>query len=104
MWLQTQFVPNLKNGDIVIMDNLATHKIKTAREIIEKAGAKILYLPLYSPDFNPIEMAFAKIKAMLRKAGERTIVAVCKTLGDILKAFTAEECRNYTEYSGYVST
>ena len=93
--------PTLEPGDIVIMDNLPAHKVAGAREAIEKAGAKLLFLPPYSPDFNPIEQAFAKLKALLRKAAARTIDALEAAIASALDAFSAEECANYFTNSGY---
>ncbi len=88
-------VPELQTGDVVIMDNLGSHKGSGVREAIEAAGAKLLYLPPYSPDFNPIEKAFSKLKALLRKAAERTVDALWGTIGALLPAFTPQECANY---------
>jgi transposase len=97
-------VPTLRPGDIVIMDNLKPHKAKGVREAIEAAGGKILYLPPYSPDLNPIEMAFAKLKALLRKAAQRSIDSLWTTIGTLLDAFTAEECAAYLRHAGYTAT
>jgi transposase len=91
-------------GDIVIMDNLGSHKGKAARQLIRSAGAKLFFLPKYSPDLNPIEQVFAKLKHFLRKAAARTVEAVCKAIGEILKTFTPEECANYFANSGYRRT
>lgn len=93
--------PELRPGDIVVMDNLPAHRISGVREAIEKAGARLLFLPPYSPDFNPIEMAFSKLKALLRKAAARTVGELWSVVADCLPAFTAEECRNYFEAAGY---
>ena len=93
--------PTLAPGDIVLMDNLPAHKVKGAREAIEKAGATLLFLPPYSPDFNPIEQAFAKLKALLRKAAARTVEALEAAIAVALDAFTAAECANYFTHSGY---
>lgn len=103
-YVQRCLVPTLRPGDIVIMDNLKPHKAKGVREAIEAAGGKILYLPPYSPDLNPIEMAFAKLKALLRKAAERSIDALWTTIGTLLDAFTAEECAAYLRHAGYSAT
>ena len=86
------------------MDNLGSHKGKVVRDLIRSAGAKLFFLPKYSPDLNPIEQFFAKLKHLLRKANARTIEAVCATIGDILQAFTPEECANYFRNSGYAQT
>jgi len=94
-------VPELQTGDVVIMDNLGSHKGSGVREAIEAAGAKLLYLPPYSPDFNPIEKAFSKLKALLRKAAERTVDALWGTIGALLPAFTPQECANYFATAGY---
>ena len=94
-------VPELSRGDVVVMDNLGSHKGPAVRRAIESAGARLLYLPPYSPDFNPIENAFAKLKALLRKAAERTVDALWTTIGCLLDAFTAAECANYFRAAGY---
>jgi len=94
-------VPELRPGDIVVMDNLPAHKISGVREAIEKAGARLLFLPPYSPDFNPIEMAFSKLKALLRKAAARTVDELWAVIADCLSAFKPDECRNYFTAAGY---
>ena len=94
-------VPTLKPGDIVIMDNLASHKRPGTRGLIEAAGATLLFLPPYSPDFNPIENAFAKLKALLRKAAERTVDALWSAIGRIIDLFPPTECENYFTAAGY---
>jgi len=94
-------VPELREGDIVIMDNLGSHKGKGVREAIEAAAANLLYLPPYSPDFNPIENAFSKLKAFLRKAAERTVDGLWNAIGATMDAFTAQECANYFAAAGY---
>ena len=93
--------PELKPGDVVILDNLPAHKGSRGREAIEAAGASLLYLPPYSPDFNPIENAFAKLKALLRKAAERTIAGLWATIGRLIDLFTPQECANYFAAAGY---
>jgi transposase len=93
--------PELKPGNIVIMDNLPAHKVSGVREAIEASGARLLYLPPYSPDFNPIEMAFSKLKALLRKAATRTLEDLWAAVATILDAFTLEECVNYFAAAGY---
>ena len=100
-YLETQLAPTLKKGDIVICDNLPTHKVAGVKEIIEACGATILYLPPYSPDFNPIEQVFSKLKAFLRKAAERSYECLWKTIGKILDLFSKYECKNYFKNSGY---
>lgn len=94
-------VPTLKPGDTVVMDNLAAHKVTGVRETIEAAGARLLYLPPYSPDFNPIENAFAKIKALLRTAAARTIPDLWTAIRYAFTCFTPAECRNYLAAAGY---
>lgn len=93
--------PALAPGDIVILDNLPAHKVSGARAAIERAGATLLFLPPYSPDFNPIEQVFAKIKALLRKAAARTVEALETAIADALDAFPPDECVNYFTNSGY---
>jgi len=93
--------PELRPGDIVVMDNLPSHKISGVREAIEKVGAQLVFLPPYSPDFNPIEMAFSKLKALLRKAAARTVDDLWSIVADSLAAFTPAECRHYFEAAGY---
>lgn len=100
-YIDQVLVPEIRPGDIVIMDNLGSHKGPGVRAAIEAAGASLLYLPPYSPDFNPIENAFAKLKAMLRKAAARTVESLCNTIGDIVDAFTPDECANYFAAAGY---
>lgn len=100
-WLEQALIPTLAKGDIVVMDNLPAHKIANVRQLIEAAGVILLYLPPYSPDLNPIEMAFAKIKALLRKAAERTIDRLWDKIGEILGAFPPSECANYFKHAGY---
>ena len=94
-------VPELNPGDVVVMDNLSSHKGPRVREMIEAAGAQLRYLPPYSPDFNPIENAFAKLKALLRKARERTMDALWSTIGTAIDLFTPQECENYVAAAGY---
>ncbi len=94
-------VPSLKPGDIVVMDNLSSHKVAGIREAIKGAGAYLLYLPPYSPDLNPIEQAFSKLKAHLRKASARTVDELWEAIADIIDNFPAEECANYFRNSGY---
>jgi transposase len=94
-------VPTLKEGDIVVMDNLPAHKPEQVRTAIESCGAELRYLPPYSPDLNPIEMAYAKLKAFLKKAAARTIEDLWQAIADALPRFTADECRNYLADAGY---
>jgi transposase len=97
-------VPELRKGDIVVMDNLSSHKGPKVRQLIEAAGASLLYLPPYSPDFNPIENAFAKLKALLRKAAERTVEGLWSTIGRLVDLFSPAECANYFKAAGYDAT
>jgi transposase len=94
-------VPELRRGDIVIMDNLSIHKRTSVRELIEAVGATLVFLPPYSPDFNPIEKAFARLKAMLRKAGERTVASLWDLIGKLVDIFQPDECANYFSSCGY---
>lgn len=94
-------VPELAPGDVVVMDNLPAHRVSGVYEAIEAAGASLLYLPPYSPDFNPIELAFAKLKALLRGAATRTIPDLWEALENALDAFAPRECRNYFAAAGY---
>jgi transposase len=100
-YIDLVLVPELQPGDVVVMDNLGSHKGPAVREAIEAAGASLLYLPPYSPDFNPIENAFAKLKALLRKAAERTVGALWDRIGNVLGTFTPAECANYFRAAGY---
>ena len=94
-------IPDLKAGDIVIMDNLSSHKRPAVQAMIDAAGAELRFLPPYSPDFNPIENAFAKLKALLRKAAERTVDGLWNAIGDLIDVFTPAECANYFAAAGY---
>jgi transposase len=94
-------VPELRPGDVVVMDNLSSHKGPRVREMNEAAGAQLRYLPPYSPDFNPIENAFAKLKALLRKARERTMDGLWSTIGTAIDLFSPQECENYFAAAGY---
>lgn len=100
-YVEQFLVPTLSPGDIVVMDNLSSHKRPKVRQLIEAAGATLLYLPPYSPDFNPIENAFAKLKALLRKAAARTVDALWDVIGRTLDQFTPQECANYFAAAGY---
>lgn len=102
-YVEQILVPTLRPGDIVIIDNLGSHKGKAVRQAIRAAGAKLFFLPPYSPDLNPIEQVFAKLKTLLRKAAERTVEAVWKRIGTLLKAFKPQECANYFANTGYAS-
>lgn len=102
-WVSQFLVPNLGRGDIVIADNLGSHKGKPARDAIRGVGARLFFLPAYSPDLNPIEMVFAKLKTLLRKADERSIEATWRRVGDLLSYFTANECAAYLRHAGYAT-
>ena len=101
IYVEKVLLPTLRPGDIVIMDNLGSHKGKAIRRLIRSAGAKLLFLPKYSPDLNPIEQVFAKLKHLLRKAAARTIETICAAIGELLGTFTQDECVNYFKNSGY---
>jgi transposase len=100
-YVKQQLAPTLRPGDIVVMDNLSSHKAAGVREAIEAVGAKVLYLPPYSPDFNPIELAFSKLKRLLRTAATRTVEALWRSCGQLLDRFSEHECRNYFRHCGY---
>lgn len=104
LYVEKVLLPTLKPGDIVVIDNLGSHKGKAVRHAIRKAGAKLFFLPKYSPDLNPIELLFAKLKHLLRKAARRTTDAVCSAIGQILDTVTSKECANYFTEAGYVPT
>lgn len=93
--------PVLRPGDIVVLDNLGSHRSKAVRQLIRSIGAKLFFLPKYSSDLNPIEQVFAKLKHLLRKAAARTADAVCTAIGQALDAFSPEECANYLKNSDY---
>ena len=102
-YVETQLAPTLQPGDVVILDNLSVHKSAKAQAALRARGAWMLFLPQYSPDLNPIEMAFSKLKAHLRKAAARTFDALIDTLGDICRLYRPEECWNYFKAAGYAS-
>jgi len=102
-YVEQILVPTLRPGDVVIMDNLGSHKGKRVRDAIRRAGAHRLFLPPYSPDLNPIEQVFAKLKALLRRAQERTVEAVTKRIARLLPEFATRECANYFKNAGYAS-
>lgn len=102
-YVEQILVPSLRPGDIVIMDNLGSHKGSKARAAIRNVGARLLFLPPYSPDLNPIEQVFAKLKHLMRKAQARTVEAAWRTIGKLLPAFTKQECANYLVNAGYTS-
>ena len=100
-YVQQVLVPTLRPGDIVIMDNLRSHKVAGVREAIEAAGATLMFIPPYSPDLNPIEMAFAKLKALLRAKAIRTVEGLWNALGTLVGCFTPKECANFFRHDGY---
>lgn len=102
-YVEQALAPNLNPGDIVVMDNLSSHKVDGVREAVKAAGAYLLYLPPYSPDLNPIEQAFAKLKALLRKAAARTVEDLWDAIAQAIEQFPPDECRNYINNSGYGS-
>ena len=103
-WVEQMLVPTLAPGDIVIMDNLGSHKGLAVRRAIRAAGAHLLFLPPYSPDLNPIEQVFAKLKTLLRKAAERSVEATWRRIGALLQQFPLHECASYLRNSGYASS
>jgi transposase len=103
-YVEQFLVPTLRPGDVVIFDNLGSHKGKTVRRAIRAVGARLLFLPPYSPDLNPIEQVFAKLKHLMRKAAERTIETTWKRIGQLLDGFQPEECQRYLANAGYAST
>lgn len=102
-YVEQVLLPTLSPGDIVIMDNLGSHKSQAVRRAIRKAGARLFFLPPYSPDLNPIEQVFAKLKTLIRKAGERTVEATWRRIGSLISHFTPAECANYLTNSGYAA-
>ncbi len=102
-WVEQALLPTLKPGDIVIMDNLSSHKSAAVRQAIRGAGARLFFLPPYSPDLNPIEQVFSKLKRLLRRAEERTQDATWRRIGSLLDHFSPHECANYFRNSGYAS-
>ena len=104
VYVEQVLCPVLRPGDIVVLDNLGSHKSACVRRLIRARGAKLFFLPKYSPDFNPIEQVFAKLKHLLRKAAARTTEAICAAIGQILGTFTATECAAYLRNSRYLQT
>jgi len=100
-WVEQHLAPVLQPGDLVVMDNLSSHKVTGVRKAIEAVGAELRYLPPYSPDLNPIELAFAKLKKLLRDGAARTVDKLWELCGQILDQFTEQECRNYFKHCGY---
>jgi transposase len=104
LYVEKVLLPTLRPGDIVVMDNLGSHKGRAVRHAIRAAGAKLFFLPKYSPDLNPIEQVFAKFKHLLRKAAARSFDALTAAIGTLLESFTPQECANYFANSGYART
>jgi transposase len=104
VYVREILVPALRPGDIVVLDNLGSHKGSEVRQAIQEAGARMVLLPPYSPDLNPIEQVFAKLKTLLRKQDARTVEATWRAIGDVLKRFPPDECERYLEHAGYQST
>jgi transposase len=102
-YVEKVLLPTLNPGDVVVMDNLGSHKGKAVRRLICSVGAKLFFRPKYSPDLNPIEQVFAKLKHLLGKAAARTVEAICAAVGQILGSFTSEECADYFKNAGYAS-
>jgi transposase len=100
-YIQTQLVPELSPGDVVILDNVAFHKSPRAEDLVRQCGAWLLFLPPYSPDLNPIEMAYSKLKALLRKRAARSFDTICNALGEICDLFEPQQCRNFFKAAGY---
>jgi transposase len=104
LYIEKVLLPTLRRGDIVIMDNLGSHKGKALRRAIRSVGARLFFLPKYSPDLNPIEQLFAKLKHWLRKAARRTVEAICQVIAQTLNTVISAECRNYFVNAGYEPT
>ena len=100
-WVEQHLAPTLSTGDIVVLDNLSSHKVPGVREAIEGAGAELRYLPPYSPDLNPIELAFSKLKKLLRDGAQRTTESLWQLCGEVLDLFTPDEWRHYFRHCGY---
>lgn len=100
-WVEQMLAPELRPGDIVVLDNLGSHKVTGIAEAVQAAGAQLRYLPPYSPDYNPIEQVFAKLKTLLRKAAKRTVDTLWATIGDLLDQFPRDECERYIRHAGY---
>ncbi len=103
-YVTTQLAPTLRKGEIVILDNLGSHKGRPARAAIREKGAHLIFLPAYSPDLNPIEQVFAKLKHLMRNAAPRTVEDTWQRVGELLDLFSPQECANYLKNSGYVQT
>lgn len=103
-YVEKALVPDLRPGDVVVLDNLGSHTVAGVREAVERAGCRLLFLPPYSPDLNPIENAFSKLEGLLRKAAERTVEGLWAAIGRLLDRFAPDECRNYFRHCGYAAT
>ena len=103
-YVERVLMPELRRGDVVVMDNLASHTVAGVRQMLEGAGCELLYLPPYSPDLNPIENAFSKLKRLLSSAAERAVEALWDRIGQLLDRFQPDECRNYLRHCGYPCT
>ena len=103
-WVDQLLIPTLSPGDVVVLDNLGSHKGQAVKKAIRAAGAHLIFLPPYSPDLNPIEQVFSKLKALLRKANERTVEETWRRIGLLLDTFSPAECSNYLRHAGYAST
>jgi transposase len=103
-YVEQFLAPTLAPGDIVVLDNLSSHKMSGVQEAVEACGASLLYLPPYSPDLNPIELAFSKLKRLLRDAAERSVEALWKTIGKLLDRFSPDECANYIRHCGFAQS
>jgi transposase len=103
-YIERVLIPELQPGDVVVLDNLSCHRQAAVRRLLEAAGCRVEYLPAYSPDYNPIELAFSKLKRLLRKAAERTVEGLWSALGRLLDHFSPQECRAYFRHQGYAAT
>ena len=103
-YVEKVLAPELRPGDVVVLDNLGSHSVAGVRPAVERAGCRLLYLPPYSPDLNPIENAFSKLKGLLRKAAERAVEGLWAAIGRLLDRFRPDECRNYLRHRGYTAT
>lgn len=103
-YVEQVLIPELRPGDVVVLDNLGSHKVAGVQRAIERAGCQLLFLPPYSPDLNPIENAFSKLKRLLRRAAERTVEGLWSAIGRLLDDFQPTECRNYLRHCGYAAT
>ena len=102
-YVEQNLPPRLRAGDVVVMDNVSSHKVAGVRQAIEQAGAEVRYLPPYSPDLNPIKQAFVKLKSLLRKVAARSVSELCRAIGECLDVFEPDECANFFRNSGHES-